>query len=150
MKKTIQLGFCMVFASLILTYPLLAQDMEKEVATLTKNYEKAYNAEDVKALVAMYTSNAVRTFDDGRIYTGIAEIEAEMVEEFAGNSFKVSINHGKTEASSDGTMTSTGTYTLKGTAANGDAVDMNGSYTMTLVKVNGTLKISKAALVLMQ
>ncbi len=150
MKKAIQLGFSMVFALLILTYPLLARDMEKEVATLTKNYEKAYNAEDVKALVAMYTSNAVRTFDDGRIYTGISEIEAAMVEEFAGNSFKVSIKHGKTEASSDGTMTSSGTYTVKSTAANGDAVDLNGSYTNTLVKVNGVLKISKSALVSMK
>jgi len=149
MKKTIQIGLYMMIASLILTIPSMAQDLKKEMADLTAKYEKAYNAKDVKTLVSMYTAEAVRDFSDGRHYSGTGEIEAAMTEEFAASSLKVSIHPGAYDVNPDGTLVSKGTYHLEGTAGT-EAVNTNGSYTNTLVKVNGQWKITKSSLVLEQ
>jgi len=149
MKKTIQIGLYLMFASLILTLPAMAQNYDKELAALTKDYEKAYNKKDVKALVSMYTVDAVRDFSDGRHYSGAAEIEAAMVEEFATADFKVSIMRGKSETGPDGSIISTGTYHVTGKAG-GEDVDMMGSYTNTVIMVDGKMKISKSSLVVNQ
>jgi len=147
MKKTIQIGLYLMFASLILTFPAMAQNYEKEMEAMTKNFEKAYNKKDVKALLNMFTADAVRSYSDGRNFNGISEIEAGMVEDFASADFKVSIMPGTSESGPDGTIIGNGTYHLWGKAG-GEDVDMTGSYTNTLVWVDGKLKISKNSLVI--
>jgi ketosteroid isomerase-like protein len=146
MKKTIQFGLYLMLASLILTLPVMAQNYDKELAALTKDYEKAYNKKDVKTLVSMYTADAVRDFSDGRHYSGAAEIEAAMVEEFAASNLKVSIMRGKSEMGPNGSIIGTGTYHLTGQLG-GEEVDMMGSYTNTVKMVDGKMKISKSSLV---
>lgn len=146
MKKTIQIGLYLMFASLILTYPVMAQNLDKELADLVKGFEKAYNQEDVGTLASRYTDDAVRVMTDGRTFTGIAEIKAAMEADFAANDFKVTIKAGTHEVLNDGAVISKGTYHVKGTAA-GEPVDITGTYTNTLVKVNGEWKVSKNVLV---
>jgi ketosteroid isomerase-like protein len=147
MKKTIQIGLYLMLALLILTLPAMAQNYEKEMATLAKDYEKAYNKKDIKTLVSMYTADAVRDFSDGRHYSGAAEIEAAMVEEFANTDFKVSIMPGKTVVGADGTITHSGTYHLTGQSG-GENVDATGSFNNTIVMVDGKMKISKSTLII--
>jgi uncharacterized protein (TIGR02246 family) len=146
MKKTIQIGLYLMFASLILTLPAMAQNLDKELADLVKRFEKAYNQEDVGTLASRYTDDAVRVMADGRTFTGIAEIKAAMEADFAANDFKVTIKTGTHEVLNDGGVISKGTYQVKGTAA-GEPVDITGTYTNTLVKVNGEWKVSKNVLV---
>ncbi|WP_296705853.1 nuclear transport factor 2 family protein [Algoriphagus sp.] len=149
MKKTIQFGLYLMLASLILTYPVMAQNLDKEMAKLVKDYEKAYNQEDVKTLMGRYTADAVRVMSDGTTFNGFAEIEAAMVADFAANDFKVSINVGTHEVLSDGTVIAKGTYRVKGTSG-GEPVDFTGTYTNTLVNVNGDWKVTKNVLVVNQ
>lgn len=146
MKKTIQIGLYLMLASLILTFPAMAQNLDKEMADLTKKYEKAYNQKDVKTLVDRYTADAIRVMSDGTTFTGIAAIKAAMEEDFAANDFKVTIKAGTHEVLSDGGVIAKGTYRITGTAA-GEPVDFTGTYTNTLVKVNGEWKVTKNVLV---
>jgi len=142
MKTRMKLSLSIVLMAL-LSFPLMAQDMNKEMIAMTKKYEKAYNAEDVIALVAMYTVDGERVFDDGRSNKGAAEIAAGLTAEFAANDFKVSIKHEKVVPAGDGKATATGTYHVTGKTADGVAVDTMGKYTNSLVKVNGEWKVAK-------
>lgn len=134
MKNLTVLSLVLLFTCTILSLPLQAQNLEKEAKELTKKYVKAYNKKDVATLASMYTNDAVRTFSDGRKYSGIAEITAAMEEEFAVNDLTVSIEHGSSEMNADGTATIKGTYQLVGTA-NGQPVTLSGSYNNTLTMV---------------
>lgn len=149
MKKTIQIGLYLMLASLILTFPVMGQNLDKEMADLVKKYEKAYNKEDVETLVDRYTPDAVRVMTDGTTFTGIAAIKAAMEADFAASDLKVTINVGTHELLSDGGAIAKGTYRVKGTAA-GEPVDISGTYTNTLVKVNGEWKVTKNVLELVQ
>ncbi|WP_075351382.1 YybH family protein [Algoriphagus marinus] len=142
MKTKMKLSLSIVLMAL-LSFPLMAQDMEKEMVEMTKKYEKAYNAEDVNALVAMYTSDGVRTFNDGRNYKGAAEIAAGLTAEFAANNFKVSIKHEKVVPAGVGKATATGTYRVTGKTAEGESVDVMGKYTNTLIKIDGEWKVAR-------
>ncbi len=144
MRNTIKLSLCMGLVSLLFAYPILAQDLDKEMQKMTEKYAKAYNKEDVKALVAMYTADGVRDYADGRSMKGSAEITAELTEDFSTNDFKVSIQHGKVTLDGDEKATATGTYHLTGKAGTGEAVDRMGNYTNTIVKMNGEWKIVKS------
>lgn len=145
MKKPFQIGWYLMFITWIVTCPVLAQNMQKELASLAKKYEKAYNQEDVKSLLERYTNDAVRVLGDGRTFNGIAEIEANMVSEFEANDFKVSIESGNYEVQSDGTVISHGTYHVTGMQGS-EKVEFSGKYTNTMVKVGGDWKVSKSVL----
>ncbi|MEN2283115.1 nuclear transport factor 2 family protein [Algoriphagus sp. SE2] len=123
----------------------MIQDYEKKIAKLTKDYGKAYNKKNVKKLISMYTADAVRDFSDGRHYSGAAEIEAGMMDEFATSDFKVSIMPGESEVEADGSIIAKGTYHITGTAGT-EMVDMTGSYTNAVVMVDGKMKVSKSIL----
>lgn len=134
MKNLTVLGIAILLSCAFLSLPLQAQNLEKEVKALTKKYVKAYNSEDVATLASMYTDEAVRTYSDGRKYSGIAEITAAMEAEFAANSLTLTIEQGSSEMNADGTATIKGTYQLVGTA-NGEQISLTGSYNNTLTKV---------------
>ncbi|MBN3519100.1 nuclear transport factor 2 family protein [Algoriphagus lutimaris] len=134
MKNLTVLSLVLLFTCTILSLPLRAQNLEKEAKALTKKYVKAYNKEDVSTLASMYTDDAVRTYSDGRKYSGIAEITAAMEAEFAANALTLSIEHGSSEMNADGTATVKGTYQLVGNS-NGQPVSLSGSYNNTMTKV---------------
>lgn len=147
MKKTTQLGLLVVLIYTLFTGPLSAQNLEKEASELAKKYEKAYNKEDVKALLKLFTADAVRSYSDGRLYTGIAEIEAAMTADFSANSLQLSIQPGGAEMNSDGTATAKGTYKISGTVGSGETIESTGSYTNTLIKSGGGWLLSKSVIV---
>jgi ketosteroid isomerase-like protein len=145
MKKIIKSGLSLAFVTLLLAAPVLGQDMAKVMKEMTATYEKAYNSEDAKTLVAMYTEDGVRTFDDGRNYKGSAELLAGFMAEFEANDLKVKISMGEITPAGMDKATSTGTYEVKGTLGTGEKVSYMGKYTNSLVKVNGVWKIAKTA-----
>lgn len=148
MKKTIQLGLLLLFATAI-TSPLLAQDAKNEdMVSLAKKYEQAYNKKDDKALKAMYTKDATRTDTEGTVLSGSEAIRAALAAAFAETdaTAKLIITQGKTETAADGTVTSTGTYIATGKSKTGEAFEYKGTYTNTVVKEDGQWKISKSVL----
>ncbi len=147
MKKTTQLGLLVMLFCTLLTAPLLAQNIEKEAKSLVKKYEKAYNNEDVKALISMYTSDAVRSYSDGMMNTGSAEIEAALNEGFAGSTTKLSLEHGTAVMNADGSATITGMFTLNGTTNSGEPIVRFGTYTNTLVMIDKDWLVKKSEVV---
>jgi ketosteroid isomerase-like protein len=147
MKKAKQFGLLMMLVCTWLTIPLLAQNLDKEMIALTKRYEKAYNKKDVKTLVSMYTSDAVRSYSDGRMNEGSAEIQEAMTQEFSANTVELSLQHGSAEMNADGTATAKGTYSINGTAGTGEAIVGSGSYTNTLKKVGSEWLLAKSVIV---
>ena len=139
-----------MFALIAFTYPLLAQDAQKDMLALTEKYEQSYNKKKDKALKAMYTENATRINTDGTVYTGSETIRAAIAESFHEMpSQKVTIRHDKSETAADGTVTATGSYVVKGRSKAGEAIDLKGTYTNTVIKEKGQWKISKSVLVTM-
>lgn len=120
--------------------PVKAQENKKDMETLAKNYEDAYNKKDAKAIKEFYTKDAVRVNPDGTTTEGSEAIAADAAGFFENNnpSIKITVD---TVTESDGTITATGTY--KGTT--GDT-DISGNYTNTCVKEDGKWKIAKSVL----
>ena len=146
MKKSISIGLFCLFICTLISVPLYAQDLSAELATIAKNYEKAYNDRDVESLVAFYTMDAERIFSDGRTFKGKKEIAAGIEADFTDSQLMVSIQNSSYEQNPDGSITMLGTYQLKGIAG-GQAVDVSRKYTNTLKKVSGKWLISKSSLV---
>ena len=144
MKKTFQFGLLLMFVLVAFTNRLLAQIDQKEALALTKKYEQAYNKKDDKALKAMYTKDATKTNPDGTVLTGSEAIRASLVQEFeAVDSETLAVTYDSSTTVADGTITSTGSYRATGKAKTGEAFDVKGTYTNTLVKEKGQWKILK-------
>ncbi len=119
--------------------PVKAQDNKKEMETLAKNYEDAYNKKDAKAIKEFYTKDAVRVNPDGTTTNGSEAIAADATDFFAKNNATISITVSNCVTETDGSLTATGTY--KGSAGGND---FGGNYTNTCVKEDGEWKISKS------
>ena len=141
MKKVL---YILVAAFTIMTAfvnPVKAQDNKKEMETLAKNYEDAYNKKDAKAIKGFYTKDAVRVNPDGTTTNGSEAIAADASDFFASNNPTIKIIVSNCVKGSDGTLTTTGTYS--GSTGSGD---FSGNYTNTCVKEGGRWKISKSSL----
>lgn len=147
MKKKIQLSL-LLFVSTAFASSLLAQDVQKEMLSLTKKYEQAYNKKDYKTLQAMYTKDATRTEADGKVENGnetIATVLADQLKD--AETATLTITPDQAETAADGTVTATGSFHVQGKAKqSGEAFDVKGTYTNTLVKENGKWKIAKSVL----
>jgi len=119
-----------------------AQDNEKDMVTLAKKYQDAYNKKDTAAIKAFYTTDAVRNNPDGTTTNGSDAIADDAANFFASNSaaeIKITVTKSVTE--SDGAVTSSGTF--EGTVGGNS---FSGSFTNTCVKENGEWKISKSVI----
>lgn len=142
MKKAIQIIVATAFVFIAaFANPVKAQDNKKEMETLAKNYEGAYDKKDAKAIKEFYTKDAVRVNPDGTTTNGSEAIAADAANFFANNNATIKITVSKCVAESDGSLTTTGTY--GGTTGN---TDFGGNYTNTCVKEAGQWKISKSVL----
>ena len=142
MKRTFKLSWLLVFvfASAIIN-PLKSQDIKKEFDEFAKKFEVGYNKKDDKAIKMMHTDNAVRTDVDGTVTTGSENIRLLYVESWANTTLKLTIKHEKAEKQADGTVITSGTYQVIG-----ENIYAAGAFTNTMVKENGTWKISKSVL----
>jgi uncharacterized protein (TIGR02246 family) len=143
MKKIIQIFAAYVVVSMSsFANNLAAQDTESDMAALVKKYEDAYNNKDTAALRQLYTTDAVRVNPDGTMINGNEAIAAADAENFEANgSSALKITPARSVAESDGTITSTGTYSVT-SAGN----SFNGSYSITCIKQDGQWKIAKNVL----
>ena len=147
MKKTIKFSFLFAMFS-ITTFinPLQAQDATKELLGFTKKFQVTYNKNDAKELKEMYTTDATRVAADGSAITGNDNISTAFAKSFTGSKLMIELVQDKVVTGADGSATATGTYHVTGTTNAGEAVDIKGSYTNTVVKVKGHWKISKSVL----
>ncbi len=121
--------------------PAKAQDNKKDMETLAKSYEDAYNKKDAKAIKEFYTKDAVRVNPDGTTTNGSESIASDATDFFANNnpSIKIAVDQ---VTESNGILTTTGTY-----SGSTGSTDISGSYTNTCVKEDGKWKISKSVLI---
>jgi ketosteroid isomerase-like protein len=147
MERTFKFSWLLVivFASAFIN-PVQSQDVKKELADNAKKFEENYNKKDDKALKMMYTENAVRTEPDGSIITGNENIRIKLAEAWSINKLNLTIKQDKVETQADGTVIASGTYQVTGTTDAGDPFAVGGAYTNTMVKDNGSWKISKSML----
>ena len=149
MKKTIKFSLLLALISITaFINPLKAQDATKELLGFTKQFQAAYNKKDDKALKTMYTDDAVRVSTDGTTITGSENIIADLVKNYSVGKVMIAIKQDKV-VTADGSTTTTGTYHVTGKTDAGEAVEIKGSYTNTVVKVKGHWKIAKSVLVAM-
>jgi uncharacterized protein (TIGR02246 family) len=144
-KISVMLAAVLVVMSAFIN-PLKAQDHKKEMVMLAKNYENSYNKKDAKTLKNYYTKDAVSSNSDGTSDTCRDAIETRLAGYFKNADVKVKIIVVKCMPESDGSVTVTGTYHLKGKSKAGEKIDVTGNYTNTSVKENGHWKISKSVL----
>ena len=145
MKKIIQLSLSFALLSITsLIYPVQAQDETKELTAFTKKFEDACNKQDIKAMKELFTKDAVRVNTDGQTENGLDAIIAAYQELFQ-MKMSVTLKQDKV-ATENGSTVSTGTYQATGTTSSGEAFDVSGAFTHTMVKDNGQWKISKQVL----
>ncbi|MES1223511.1 MAG: nuclear transport factor 2 family protein [Bacteroidota bacterium] len=147
MKKSIRISMLVALASFtVLINPLKAQDVKKELDGFTKKYQDAYNKKDDKAIKMMYTADATRTDANGTVTTGNENIRVLTVTSWATSKPVLTITPEKADKQTDGTVIASGKYHVGGTKEGGEKLDINGTYTNTLVKEGGKWKISKMML----
>lgn len=142
-----QLTLLLAFAFTAFAAPLFAQNINNdEMQNLVSKYEAAYNKKDDKAIGALFTKDAVRTNPDGSTINGADAIAAFYADRFKESDATLHIMPGNNTSNADGTVTGTGSFSLSGKTTSGEAIDIKGSYTNTLVQQDGEWKISKSVL----
>ncbi len=116
-----------------------------EMRELVKQFQNAYNREDVAALKTMLTNSVVRT-SGGTTQTGIGEVSELLTKNFADADVNSAILMTNVNPQFDGSVLITGTYHLNGRVVKGNRVTVDGAYTNTAVKENGVWKISRMVL----
>jgi ketosteroid isomerase-like protein len=116
-----------------------------EMRELVKQFQNAYNREDVATLKTLLANDVVRT-SGGTTQTGIGEVSDMFAKSFADADVNSAILMANVVPQFDGSAIITGTYHLNGRAVKGNRVTVDGAYTNTAVKENGTWKISRMTL----
>ena len=145
MKKVIPMMLAAAFMVLAaFTNPVKAQDHQKEMANLAKQFQNAYNNKDVKALEGFYTKDAVRVNADGTTTNGNKAIGEVHAMDFKNGINKIKITVDKCVNESDGAVTVSGTFDATGVSPKKEKIDIKGTFTNTTVNENGHWKISKS------
>jgi uncharacterized protein (TIGR02246 family) len=142
MKSTFS---CIVISTALvgLRLAVFAEDVPPEKATVVaseKAYEAAYAKGDYKTLAGYFAEDAEYTTDEGRTYTGRAQIEETLHKAFTTNKgAKLAINVDSVKALGPEAILEKGTTTV--TSKDGE---MNSElYTAILVKSDGKWKINQ-------
>ncbi|GAB3907074.1 hypothetical protein GCM10028803_40500 [Larkinella knui] len=114
-----------------------------ELRNLTKQFQDAYNREDIATLKTLHTNDVVRTHSDGTKQTGIGQVAELLAKNFADADVNSAILMTDVRPQFDGSAIFTGTFHQNGRAVNGKRVTVDGAYTNTAVKENGAWKISR-------
>ena len=116
-----------------------------EMRELVKQFQNAYNREDVAALKTMLTNDVAITSGDTK-QTGIGQVAESYVKGFADADVNNVILMTNVNPQFDGSVIITGTYHLNGRAVKGNRITVDRAYSNTAVKENGAWKISRMAL----
>ena len=146
MKKIMQCS--LVFATLLcagFSTTLSAQDVDKEMADFAQQFQDAYNKEDHATLKTFYTADAVRIGSDGSSITGADAIGAFWAEQFKGSDATLVLKQTSAVWKDVCHCTvSTGTYHVSGTTVKGDKIEVSGTYSNEMLKVDGAWKMAKS------
>jgi|GEM_PF-791671 len=119
--------------------------LEQEMTQSTKNITDIYNKADAKAITALFTADAKRFYPDGGVVMGTKAIEEDFSQGFSSTMMqKMTLVHSNTTRLSDTKVVVKDTFTITGTSkADGKTMSIAGSAERTMVKENGTWKISQ-------
>jgi uncharacterized protein (TIGR02246 family) len=124
------------------TYPApAAQKVDPALEQLAKDYERAFNNGDVKALVALYTDGAFRLGPNNQVMQGRAAIQEFYTAGFSGATKPgtLTIRPGRTQMVTPDVAVLEGTYELAGTPVT------RGIYILTTVRQGGQWKVASVA-----
>jgi uncharacterized protein (TIGR02246 family) len=126
--------------AIVVASPLVAQQKDADVDRLVQQYVSAWNKGDVKALVALFADNAMRSGEPDQIRVGKQEIEQFYTQNFAGpgKGTTLVVNQGRTQAIGNDVRVQEGTWRLKG-AKEGP---QGGRYVNTMVRQDGTWRVA--------
>ncbi|MEY3241998.1 MAG: hypothetical protein RIR11_3437 [Bacteroidota bacterium] len=149
MKKHIQ--FSLLFLALlggIFTSALQAQDVDKELAAFTQQFQDTYNKEDHATLQTMYTTDATRVAKDGSSTVGAAAIGAYWAAQFKAADATLALTPTLVSWSdANHAYIAKGTYQVTGVTTKGDKINVSGTYSNIMLKENEVWKIAKSVLV---
>jgi uncharacterized protein (TIGR02246 family) len=115
-----------------------AQKPDPDAQKLADDYQAAFNNGDVKAIMGLYTADAMRLGVDGQLLKGHAAIEKGYTEGFAGplKGTKLTLQQGGTQVHAADVKVIEGRYTATG------ATTISGRYVNTIVKKGGAWKLA--------
>ena len=146
MKKIIKLSLLLAFVcAAAVMNPLQAQMTSAEHAALAKKYQDAYNSRNDKAMLAMYTKDAIRVTPDSVVTNGTEAIGKQFAEEFKHTTATLEITP-QNAMEKDGSSVGTGTFHLTGKNDKDEKMDIMGTYTNTMKKEKGQWKIAKSVI----
>lgn len=132
------------------TLSLNAQSAEEEADMLVfaRQFMTAYNLGDHLAIGEMYTTDAVRINQDGKVTNGAENIAAFFAEQFRHNNATLLLKlTGINWSNPEHAFVAKGSYEVYGiTNADGAKVHFYGAYANTMIKQNGKWKIGKSVL----
>ena len=135
MKKIVCCGFVVVLAAMLATVPAVAGD-KSDVAARAATWEEEYNAGNLAAVAALYTTDGCRMPPNQEAVHGTEAILAQLKAGKDRGMAKVKIVVTSAESSGD-VGYGTGTYEVMG--ADGSHID-HGKWMLVSKKVNGTWK----------
>jgi uncharacterized protein (TIGR02246 family) len=111
---------------------------EASIRTLGDTYEQAWNAGDVDAVIALYTSDATEIAHDGTTMPASESVRATAT---ANPGSTVSIDPDRTTVAASGDVAyETGTFTITATGPDGQPIAMTQRYLVAFKKVDDTWK----------
>jgi uncharacterized protein (TIGR02246 family) len=120
--------------------PLAAQQKDADVDRLVQQYASAWNKGDVKALVALFADNAMRSGEPDQVRVGKQAVEQFYTQSLTGpaKGTTLVVNQGQTQAIGSDVRVQEGTWRLTGAKEGPQA----GRYVNTIVRQDGTWRIA--------
>src|SRR5690606_13648584 len=117
-----------------------------DVRKLVQNFQDAYNNKDADQIGTLFTPNSKKITADGKVSNGAENIKNEYAEVFKTTNAALTLKIANIQPQFDGSLISTGTYSVYGNDANGNRIASNGSYMNKLVNENGNWKLDEVKL----
>jgi uncharacterized protein (TIGR02246 family) len=117
-----------------------------DVRKLVQNFQDAYNNKDADQIGTLFTPNSKKITAHGKVSNGAENIKNEYAEVFKTTNAALTLKIANIQPQFDGSLISTGTYSVYGNDANGNRIASNGSYMNKLVNENGNWKLDEVKL----
>lgn len=118
----------------------------QEVKGLVQNFQDAYNMEDAAQIATLFTTNSTKIMANGKVTNGAENIKNEYADVFKTSNAALTLKIANVQPQFDGSLLTTGTFSVYGNAADGNRIASNGSYSNKLINENGNWKLTEVKL----
>jgi|GEM_PF-365991 len=119
------------------------EQASRDVRALVQKFQDAYNKEDASAIGSFFTADGQWITADGKTTKGADNIKAEYAETFKNSNASATLKMANAQPQFDGSIITSGTYSVYGVSTAGDRVSSNGSFMNKLVNENGQWKLAE-------